>query len=266
MSSPVLLDRMAANFAEHSCHLHRKTAGMTVVETDDLVIADGDVGDDTFNIITGTRFAESTVDKRVAGTIALIGDRFSWWVDSTSTPDNLSDRIAAAGFPALEPEPGMVADLASLPALEVPAGLRIERVRDARQLADYATILAANWDPPAPGVIRFYERAAVAALDPACQARYFVGYVGDTVVCAAEAFLAHEVAGIYNISTLAGFRRRGFGRAITLSALLAARAEGLGAAVLQTSPDGQELYRGLGFTVAGSFTEHSVTGSRRSAP
>ncbi|MCE7012052.1 GNAT family N-acetyltransferase [Kibdelosporangium philippinense] len=266
MSSPALLDRMAANFAEHSCHLHRKTAGMTVVETDDLVIADGDMDDDTFNIITGTRFTSSTVDSRIAETVAAVSDRFTWWVDSTSTPDNLSDRIAEAGFPAMDPEPGMVADLACLPALEIPSGLRIEQVRDAGQFAQYAAILAANWDPPAPGVIGFYARAAAVALDPACQARYFVGYLDDVVVCTTEAFLSHGVAGIYNISTLAGFRRRGFGRAITLSALLAARSEGFETAVLQTSPDGQELYRGLGFTVAGGFTEHSITGSRRSAP
>nr|WP_198151317.1 GNAT family N-acetyltransferase [Kibdelosporangium sp. MJ126-NF4] len=232
---------------------------MSVVRTDDVVIVDGDVGDDTFNIIAGARFSASDVDERIAETVASVDGVFSWWVDSTSTPDSLSQRIEAAGFPAHDPEPGMVAALSTLPEPEIPDGLEIRRVTAPVELAEYAGVVAANWDPPSPGVIRFYERAAGAALDPECQARYFVGYHEGVAVCAAEVFLAHEVAGIYNVSTLASHRRRGFGRAITLVALLAARAEGVDTAVLQSSPDGQSIYRGIGFTEVGTFTEHSIS-------
>lgn len=55
------------------------------------------------------------------------------------------------------------------------------------------------------------------------------------------------------------YRRRGFGNAMTLATLHTAREEGWQTAVLQASPEGQAVYRHLGFETAGSFTEHSIT-------
>jgi ribosomal protein S18 acetylase RimI-like enzyme len=261
MSSPEL-DRMVANFVTHNSHLHQVTPGMTVLRTDDLVIANGNVDDDTFNQIVAARFTADTVDQRIAETIALVkesGQAFAWRIDPASTPDSLSDSIAAAGFPARVIEPGMAADLAALPALTVPSGLEIRRVTTSAELADYAGVIAANWDPPAPGVFEFYSRASAAALDPACQARYFVGYHQGVAVCTTEVTLAHGVAGIYGVVTLEAHRRRGFGAAITLAALYAARDEGFTTAVLQASPDGEPVYRKLGFETVGYFGEHIIT-------
>ncbi|MEU8414686.1 hypothetical protein AB0C24_18025 [Amycolatopsis japonica] len=164
-----LTERIEANFAEHACHLHRRADGMTVTETDDLVIADSGIEGDAgiFNVVANARFApdipfgsvELTAGQREAAMCARVAD------------------LSGAG-----PHPD----------------LEIRRVRTPEELADYARILAAGWNPPAATVVEFYDRVAPAALTDDCPAHYLIGYHHGEPVSAGEIFLHAEVAGIHD--------------------------------------------------------------------
>jgi ribosomal protein S18 acetylase RimI-like enzyme len=236
-----------------------------------VLIADSSVPDETFNIITLTRFASDAIDRRVAETIDVVratGRPFAWWVDPFA-PAELAVRLEAAGLKESGRSPIMRADLAAAPteaAAEVaqPADgeLEIRRVTTERELADFAQLVADCWDPPARTVVEFFDMAARGLLDAGESGenpvRTFVGYLRGVPVCSAQAMPAEGVAGLYNIATNAEYRRRGFGAAMTVAAMRDARAAGYRTVVLEASPMGEPIYRRLGFVTCGQILEYTV--------
>jgi GNAT superfamily N-acetyltransferase len=255
-----LAEAADANLVTHLSWVHRRVEGMRAQEDEELVIVDSGLPCDTFNVVARARLTASTARSRVAAAVAyfqIVSRPFSWWVGPADRPADLGQILLAAGLEAAESELAMAADLEALDeTAECPPGLRIERARTPEQVGHYAAINAANWDPPDPDVLRFYEAAVPVLLAADSPLWLYVGYFGDRLVAASELTISGGVAGLYGISTRAPYRRRGFGTAMMIRPLVDARAAGYRTATLQAAPDGVRLYTRLRFTPTGRYTEY----------
>ena len=255
--SRALLVAMEANMVAHMAYLPTLLPGARVVAGPDLVLVDAGVPSDTFNTVCGARLDPAAADDRIAAAIGHFRDRgvpFAWWVSPVSRPADLGARLVAHGL--VEAELGMALDLARLPVAPPPPGLVVRQVNSPAEVAEYAGVLAANWDPPDAAVVDFYACAAAAVLAPGCPARHYVGYLDGEPVATSECFLGHEAAGLYAVVTLPRARRRGIGTAMVKAALADARAAGYRTATLQASAGGQGIYARLGFLPCGAFREY----------
>jgi hypothetical protein len=253
-----------ANLVTHAGWVQRRVAGMKVVESAELVLIDSGLASDTFNLVCRARMEREQAFEQARKTIDYFrgnGRPFTWWIGPADEPEALGEILSAAGLERVENELAMVADLSQLPMLEELPGFRIVRVSTAAQLADFARVIGGTQDTPDPDVLLFYELAAPVLLTDASPLWIYVGYLEDVAVATAEVTVAGGVAGLYNISTLAPYRRRGFGTAVTVQPLLDTREAGCGTAVLQASSEGARIYSRLGFETFGQITEFKPAGS-----
>jgi GNAT superfamily N-acetyltransferase len=174
-----------------------------------------------------------------------------WWTGETCAPRDLLSRLEERGVVAdVEPMPGMALELSALPSASAPpSGLRIEPVIDAAGLAAFAEPFGSAFgitpDALASVIAAFADFAASGVAD---ELHHWVGYAGDRPVAAASTLIRDGIAGLYDVSTVADARGRGYGRALSLAALHGAAAAGASHAILHASPDGLPIYERLGFT------------------
>ena len=90
--------------------------------------------------------------------------------------------------------------------------------------------------------------------------RMFLGRVDGRPVAAAMGYRMDDVVGVFGVATVASARRRGYGTALTSAAMLTET--GL-PSILAPSPEGEGVYRRLGFADVG---ELSIWSRVRAAP
>jgi ribosomal protein S18 acetylase RimI-like enzyme len=149
--------------------------------------------------------------------------------------------------------PAMV--LGTLPtALEAPPGIEVRRVVDDAGFEDH---LRATGGDGALGAT-WLGRGVLD--DP--RWTLFVGYLDGAPVARSMSFVHDRVVGVYNVGTQAPARRRGFGSALTVSALIEGARAGCTVATLQSSAMARRMYEELGFRLA--YRYRAFTGVRAS--
>jgi ribosomal protein S18 acetylase RimI-like enzyme len=147
--------------------------------------------------------------------------------------------------------PGMVlTDVAVADAHPALEGLRFADVDDLN-LHDHIAVAARAFDAPRDLMSRITTPQLLGV--PAVRA--FVGYIDDTAVATGVLIVSHRVAGVFNIATDEGYRRRGIGEAMTWHVIREGRRSGCTVAALQASDLGRSVYERMGFRLVSPYLE-----------
>ncbi|GAC1453613.1 MAG: hypothetical protein PVSMB4_14310 [Ktedonobacterales bacterium] len=178
-----------------------------------------------------------------------------WQVGPSSRPADLPQRLLAHGLVHEEDEPGMALDMLAMnEEFPSPPGLEIRRVDDESGLNAWVAVRLFG----APEIIPLVQRAQVQlGLGAHLPWRYYLGSVAGTPVATAQLFFGAGVAAVHWVVTLREARHQGIGAAMTLAALREARAAGYRIAILTASPDGERIYRRIGFRDYGTISKFS---------
>jgi len=204
-----------------------------------------------FNNILGARLKVEDADKEIEAAIARGRARhvpLLWFTGPSTTPADLGLSLIAHGFTRDEDSPGMAADLFKLPeTAPTVSGLTITAVTDLKSMQTWCDTAVAGYGMPeiaGPAFLDWFSSFPLSHREPL---RHYIGWWNGRAAAVSSLLLAAGAAGIYNVATLPEFRGKGIGSAMTLTPLLAARAEGYRIGVLQSSSQGLSVYRKLGF-------------------
>ncbi len=202
---------------------------------------------------TSIRFEPKTARKRLDDILkryAEHGRGFGFWVDADATPADIEEHLKQRGFRCRKRFPGMWSDLAKLPAIKVPAGIRIVRT-------PHHSMYLRHPHPyfgPITTALRRHELNRLAHLAAEWPDRFFdfvALAAGNRPVGACSMFL-HETklefsAGFYDVGVLEKERGRGIASAMVAYALRFAKERGATQAVLLASGMGYGTYKRAGF-------------------
>lgn len=254
-------ERNAINLTESLAFYGRATGRGRIDTTTGVRLISSGVSYAVFNIALLTEPVsdiEGELERRihVAGAhFRDLGTPWSFWL----CEDFLSRRTARKaheifdrqGMICIAESPGMEAWPLPDPRQPLPA-IECRRVGDEATRGDFAHLVSTSFQVPYPLALDIYTREG--AWDGPLQG--YVAYVDDKAVSSAALIDAGGAVGLYSVSTLPGWRRKGYGEAIMRSALDGnPRAACI---VLQSSRAGQRLYYEMGFRRVTRFFVYAI--------
>ena len=225
-------------------------------------------GDVLRSAVVRTYFADADADRRIDAIVEAYerhGNQVVWWAAPFHTPSDLAARLARHGFRHVGRSQAMALDLATRPQSREPApgGLDIDIVRDRKSAREYVNVVTEDrpeaGPPYKPELIELTIETVTARIDEQPVPSHFVGRLDGRAVATSRISVIGGTAGIYSVVTIPDARGRGFGRAMTLAALHAARDGGYRIATLQSSELGYNIYRRLGFVDVFDYQIHVST-------
>lgn len=167
-----------------------------------------------------------------------------WSIHVRGGPGPLVTEVAARhGLTEFTREPLMVrSPEQGLPAEPVIDSLRIRPVL-AGELGLYAGAVADGFEVPG----ETFEVLTVPAAGKMDGVTFYIAELDGVPVGTGMTAVSGDLTGIFNITTLPRYRRRGYGRAVTMEMVRAGFAAGAATAYLYASKMGEPVYESAGF-------------------
>jgi ribosomal protein S18 acetylase RimI-like enzyme len=148
--------------------------------------------------------------------------------------------------------PGMMAERVATPAGPLPA-IDIRRVVNGGTCDAFCAIGAVCFHVPLTWFREVFDSRTVWENFAA-----YVGYVDEEPVSTAAVVLGDQALGVYNVATLPGHQRHGYGEAVMRHALDEAHhTHGIERSVLQSTPAGFRLYQRMGYRTVTSVAVYA---------
>lgn len=242
-----------ANFEEKAAYVARRLADMTVDEQNGFLSVDCGLPSDTFNVIV-VRDVSAPIQALTAHFLTRSFPFAVWYWQHDE--ESVIAKLFQAGLVQTETHSAMYADLSQAQpvALTAPpvAGLEIRQATTANDLLQFGEVVS-DFGSSREGrqVLAYFQRLSTCAPEMFPALRYYLAALHGKVVATGTLFSGTQTAGIYDLVTLADYRRRGIGSCMFQHLLTEARAANQHICVLQASKDGLGLYSKAGFSVTG---------------
>ncbi len=232
----------------------REAAGVT--------IASAGVTFQMFNaaFLSSPVVGERDLDSRIATAkvhFAARGLSWSYWVCESwldkAARRRADDIFRRRGLYLATELPGMLAERLRNPVRELPP-LDVRRVADDATWRAFCQIGAQCFNVPLEWFQEVFEDSRVWENG----FHGYVGYADGEPVSTAATVIAGGAVGVYNVATVPDRQRHGFGEAIMRQTLnLARERHGIERTVLQSTPQGFDLYRRMGYSVVTSVAVYT---------
>jgi len=203
------------------------------------------------NSVMRADLAEAEIDGKIEETLSPFRERelpMFWWIGPATRPADLGSRLERHGLRYMDEAVGMAADLAA----DLPGGggdptVRIREVVDEKTLREWMDVFRVVFEVPEFVADFFAAAMRCVGFGSGSAYRHFIGDANGASASCSSLLFDGDVAGTYNVATLADFRSRGIGAAMSRAAMVEARERGCRLSVLHATPMGYPVYRKLGY-------------------
>jgi ribosomal protein S18 acetylase RimI-like enzyme len=259
-----VVDVCHENFVEAYVSVARVVPGGRTEQIGGLTAVRSGMPGSSFNVVFGLSRPESHAQLRDGiKRLFLCGGTEFQFVTLPETLDELEPIIQEMNLTEREVFPGMVLDPIPDFGPNQSDALRILQTSRSGDVADLLRTGASGFGTSPDYFDVWREGILAGASVPWSRGANYLGYLDGTPVATSIRIRTGDIAGIYFVSTVPEFRRRGFGDAMTRRAISDGRSTGCTTAYLQASKMGRPIYERMGFRVLEEYSEWKAKPSVR---